>query len=801
MDRARRRSWRSRPRARALLDAAFWAVLGALVLIAVYPNERFALARGAMIAVPFTMAAAWRGWRSALLLAPVVLASWTANFVLGLEFDVGAHVLLVAAVLLATLSGHRLGRVWSAQERRAAVSERRATLLQQAAIELNQAGSRDELFEVGLRLLSDILRFDHAEVFVPSAGGLAMHSSWRSPVAPGFEVGLQSVIGRAFRTGELQHVPDTALDPDFVPVPGADTARSETEVSLPLKLGERVVAVLNLENGNPNAFDEGDRSTVRAFARIMEEVLERIAAREQLALNSADHVFFARLSQELLHADNVGQAASLALAGLLTHVPIRGATVVMLTQGRLRPIAVQGELSVDLARHGLPYDGPLKRVWEARAISTTEDVSVLEPAAGGSDEDGSKRGRVADPDVALLMPVVNSQSEVQALLIAKLSPEVAEDERVRKIVDTVSNALAASLWRTTLNRRLLAVLEVVRRISRTGDPDDLLQQAAEAAVELIPDAEAASVLVRDDGMFRFAGGVGYDLSEVIAGAGPFTLEEQLRWYGGSVERYRRGVARVIRGAAIAEMSFASSPTRSPANIKSARVSEMKANVVVPITSDGEVVALLNVDNFSTEHAFGSSAVRVAEAFAQHIAVIIRQAQHVRGLERNLVTDGLTGLGNRVGLQRAMADELERAKRYSQPLNFVMIDLDRFKEINDRFGHAAGDQALKSVAAVLRRQLRTSDLAFRWGGDEFAIVLPGVDREEAAAAAKRFSELISEIEVEGQRLSASVGIASFPDDGAEPEALLKFADALMYEDKARASRELAAAHSPAVARGN
>ncbi len=765
--------------------AVFWFVVISLLLVAAYPEERFSMARGALIAVPLTMVAAWRGWRQALLLIPCALAAlWGGAALFGREFALADHGLLAVAALVAVLAGERLHRVWRSQELRAARSERHATLLRQAALELNKAATKGELYETGLRLLAEILHFDHAEVFEPQGGVLTMRNSRDAPVEPGFSVDFRSVIGRAYRTGELQHVPNTALDSEFVAAPGDDPTHARTEVAIPLSRGGEVVAVLNLEHVSEGAFDERDLSSLMAFARILEERLARMAAKDELARSGADHAFLARTTQELLHADSAGQAASIALAGLLGHVEIRAATVATLAQGRLRPLAIQGEMPVGFARHGVPYDGEFQRAWESRKAARIDDVAAMWSNSLLATRPGTMPRLTGSGDAALLVPVVDAQAEVQALLIAVMAPRLAGDARIGEMVGTVSNALAVSLARTTMSRRLLAVLEVVRRLSRSGDPTDLLQQAAEAAVELIPDAEAATVLVRDADQFHYAGGVGYDLGEVIAGAGPFTEEEQLTWYGGSRDRYRRGLARVIRGDSIRSLSFAASPKRSPANVKSARVSDMRANVLVPITIDDEVVALLNVDNFSTEHAFGSSAVKVAEAYAQHIAVIIRQAQRVKGLEQNLVTDGLTGLGNRVGLQRAMAGELERARRYSQPLNFVMIDLDGFKAINDSLGHTVGDQALKVVAEVLKRQVRNSDLAFRWGGDEFAVILPGVDREEAAAAAQRFADLIGEIVIEGQWLSASVGIASFPDDGADPEALLKFADALMYQNKAR-----------------
>src|SRR5690606_4534999 len=149
--------------------------------------------------------------------------------------------------------------------------------------------------------------------------------------------------------------------------------------------------------------------------------------------------------------------------------------------------------------------------------------------------------------------------------------------------------------------------------------------------------------------------------------------------------------------------------------------------------------------------FGNSALKIAEAYAQHIAVIVRQAEQVSTLEASLVTDSLTRLGNREGFQRRLGTELARALRYDHPLNIAILDIDNFKQVNDGFGPTVGDNALGAVADVRRANQRASDSAFRWGGDEFVLLLPDVHPNEARNAAERYATLVSGVEVNGIRL--------------------------------------------------
>ena len=149
------------------------------------------------------------------------------------------------------------------------------------------------------------------------------------------------------------------------------------------------------------------------------------------------------------------------------------------------------------------------------------------------------------------------------------------------------------------------------------------------------------------------------------------------------------------------------------------------------------------------------------------------------IQRLAVTDALTGLYNRHKLQDSLETEVERAKRYSRPLSIIMIDMDKLKALNDTFGHAAGDVALKLVAKSIQRSIRKVDLGTRFGGDEFIILLPEADRDEAAAVAKRIREAISTIEFESGKLSVSMGVVQWHVGFDTSKDFVHAADEAMY----------------------
>jgi len=172
--------------------------------------------------------------------------------------------------------------------------------------------------------------------------------------------------------------------------------------------------------------------------------------------------------------------------------------------------------------------------------------------------------------------------------------------------------------------------------------------------------------------------------------------------------------------------------------------------------------------------------------------IVLEYDELKILQVNAVTDPLTGLYNRRLFSEGFEKELNRARRYGLPLGLVMLDLHRFKEVNDKHGHPGGDEVLRAAATTLKKALRTSDSAFRIGGDEFAVLLPQTDADQAIALSRRietvFAETLQELPL-SVTVSMDHGVATFPIDGEQADELIRVADDRLYRLKQANHRKL------------
>ena len=165
--------------------------------------------------------------------------------------------------------------------------------------------------------------------------------------------------------------------------------------------------------------------------------------------------------------------------------------------------------------------------------------------------------------------------------------------------------------------------------------------------------------------------------------------------------------------------------------------------------------------------------------------VLIEYDELKKLNLNAVTDSLTELYNRRVFNEFFERELNRSKRYNQPLGLVMMDMHRFKEVNDKHGHPRGDEVLRMAAATLKKALRTSDFAFRIGGDEFALILPQTDAPQSLALSRRVETVFADT-LKSLQLNVSVGmdhgVSNYPQDGDNADDLVRIADERLYQRK-------------------
>jgi diguanylate cyclase (GGDEF)-like protein len=376
-------------------------------------------------------------------------------------------------------------------------------------------------------------------------------------------------------------------------------------------------------------------------------------------------------------------------------------------------------------------------------------------------------------DVVLLVP----ETSAEALRSADPAPAFvlvrpAAALELRQVIEQVLLGRRLSLENEALRERVRAV-EKCRILAPCLDPGEVYPAALELLLELLSRRRGIA-------LFRRASPLGQAL--VFRG---FSEDEAERLHRVLAERKPIDPAR-YHGVDVVD----GGPLHTV--LRDAGVS-LESLLSVPIHGDSEEAGILWV--FDDARPFSEAETSRAEIVADHALAALRNAERYHNAKERAFIDDVTEIYNVRYLLSTTENEIRRAERYENPLSVLFLDIDRFKLVNDRYGHLVGSQTLRSLSQLLLQCVRQVDTLARYGGDEFTILLVGTAHDAAMVIAERIRRTVEEhlFEVAGSghpdagprgqlRLAISIGVATFPEHGGERDLLLDASDKAMYRAK-------------------
>ncbi len=316
------------------------------------------------------------------------------------------------------------------------------------------------------------------------------------------------------------------------------------------------------------------------------------------------------------------------------------------------------------------------------------------------------------------------------------------------------------------------LIEVARAVVSTLDLDTVLQAIMTSAMRFA-ETPAGSVAVYDDRKQELTLHVHSGLTS------EFVKHE--RWDvtpGGLTER-------VLRAGEIfyVEDTYATDFFTNRVAVKEG----IRSLICIPLLVHERIVGILYLDDFRPRQ-FDREKLRLLSVLASFAAMAISNAKLHNRTKLMAITDVLTGLHNHRYFKQVFAQEVGRAKRYQKSLSIILMDVDDFKKYNDSHGHSAGDEVLRTIGDIILKTIRSVDYGFRYGGEEFAVLLPETKLSSALQVAERLRQRIEKetaLALTGPRsrgVTVSVGVAAFPDNGARPKDLFNTVDGLLYKAK-------------------
>lgn len=321
---------------------------------------------------------------------------------------------------------------------------------------------------------------------------------------------------------------------------------------------------------------------------------------------------------------------------------------------------------------------------------------------------------------------------------------------------------------------LMALHMATKKVAQINERDDIYEAIVDAATELL-NAEKGSLMLpnRDDLVIKAVRGINKWLVQDIR----IKIGE-----GVAGKVFKDGKPFFVKNA----------ETLKP-DIKQRHHYKTNSFISMPLTFASEITGVLNVTDKTTGDEFTEKDLSLLNYFSSYASIVLKANDHqamAEQMKEFAITDYLTGLFNRRYLYEHLTEEIHRSERYGFIFSFVILDIDNFKLFNDTEGHIAGDNILKEFARISRECLRANDILCRFGGEEFAILMPQTGSEEAYGVAERIRKNIKDHLLHKVQkfphpyITASFGISSFPECGTNIDELIKSADSALYEAKAK-----------------
>ena len=426
---------------------------------------------------------------------------------------------------------------------------------------------------------------------------------------------------------------------------------------------------------------------------------------------------------------------------------------------------VEAQAAADLAARRAQADANLRRMQEFSTLSeemlAAEQMLLLQRRAHGE--------REASALVVVIVLAIGLALALLAFLLASLS---RENKRSRQLEREARHAVAelenALVLRGALaeQRRTQSVYAGLLQSCQTRE--ELMTLSLRTVQELMPDASGRCYLSRTSQNFLESVA---DFGDDVVSSGDVIMHDQC-W------ALRRGQPHHTRGR---------NGGLRCAHIDDDAPVDGISTLCVPLVAQGNSLGLLHVSAPTSDAAEDNDAAMII-SIAEQMGMAIANLQLRETLRLQSIRDPLTGLFNRRYLEENLVREILRCERRRLPLSLMMLDLDHFKRFNDQHGHAAGDAVLAHVGRVLQSLVRAEDLACRYGGEEFTIVLPETGAEAAIQRARDIIKAMTSTTIRHMDktlgpLTVSIGVATAPQDSADAGLLLQIADATLYRAKA------------------